>query len=217
MDQLKLEAERLQKKWHVKAEIKQKIGFAAEEIGNCAIENKAGIVIMGMEHRKKIGRVLGSVSVAFLHRNEFPALIIPENVSFHTPKTFLFATDLHSKAEWKEFDLLEELASYFHAGIHILNAVEKEYAGDVSESKLGIKLEDRLKNFPHTWHFPNDGDVVHAISKEAKKISADWIAVVPHQLPWFKNLFHHSVSNELTYTSNLPILALPEHRAKMKN
>ncbi len=212
---LHTEAKRLQKKWGVHVETEQKPGFASEEIANCARENKVGLIIMGMEHRNKIGRVLGSVSTSLLHQNEFPILIVPSNIAYSRPHIFLFATDLHSKSEWQEFDLLADLATHFHAGLHILNAVEKEYAGNVSESQLGIRLEERLKNFSHTWHFPSDGDVVHAISKTAKEVSADWIAVVPHQLPWFKNLFHHSISSELTYSSNCPILALPERSVKM--
>jgi len=86
----------------------------------------------------------------------------------------------------------------------------EEHAALVEESRQGIKLEERLKNVPHSWHFPSDGDVVHAISKTAKEISADWIAIVPHKRPWLKQLFHHSISNELAYNSNYPVLTLPE-------
>lgn len=204
------EAGRLKKLWGVHVIVKENAGFAADEIGVCAEENQAGLVVMGMSHRNKLGRVLGSVATSFLHKNKFATLIIPEQINYSAPKTLLFATDLNTKRDWHEFDLLEELAGHWHAGIHILNAVAEEQMAEVNQSRDGIKLEQRLKNVPHSWHFPNDGDVVHAISKTAKEISADWIAVVPHRLSWFQQLFHHSISNELTFNSDYPVLALPE-------
>jgi nucleotide-binding universal stress UspA family protein len=207
---LREEAQRLQKAWGIMPEQKHKAGFAAEEIVTCAEENKAEMVIMGMSHRAKIERVFGSVATSFLHQNKFPALIVPEHVAYKRPKVLLFATDLQTKKDWKEFDLLSELASHFLAGIHILNAVQEEHLAEVNQSRSGIKLEQRLKDVPHFWHFPMDGDVVHAISKTAKEISADWIAVVPHQLPWFRQLFHHSVSSEIAFNSDYAVLALPE-------
>jgi nucleotide-binding universal stress UspA family protein len=208
------EAGRLEKTWGVKAEQVQKAGFASDEIEICAAEKEAGIVVMGMAHREKIEQVFGSVATSVLHRSKFPALIIPEHVSFSPPKTFLFATDLQSQSDWHELDMLAEVAAHLQVGIHILNAVQEKHPVEANQSSLGIQLEQRLKEFPHSWHFPTDGDVVHAITQTAKEIEADWIAIVPHKRSWFKQLFHHSVSSELAFNANCPILALPEGKAK---
>ncbi len=207
---LNQEAKRLQKLWKVKVEVKQKMGFASDEIGICARECSAQLVVLGMQPQNKINRFLGNVTTSFLHKNQFPTLIIPENVPYKHPSIFLFATDLHSEVNLMGFNVLIELVGNFGGGIHVLNVVREKQIVNAAESRVGIILEEQFKNFPHHWHFPNDGNVVHAISKTANEISADWIAVVPHKLPWFKQLFHHSVSNELAFSTNYPILALPE-------
>jgi nucleotide-binding universal stress UspA family protein len=207
------EAKRLKKKFGVKAEIIQRAGFASDEIVDCAAEIKAGMVVLGTQHKNKIGRILGSVATTFIHKNKIPALLVPENSSFSKPSVFLFATDLHISPEWKELDLLSEMATEMKATIHILNAVQENQLANVEESVAGIRLEGHLKNIPHSWHFPDDGDVVESIVKTGKEISADWIAVIPHRLSWVKQLFHKSIANRLAFETDYPILALPEQQA----
>ena len=209
------EARRLEKKFGIKPQVIQRAGFAADEIGDCANEIKAGLVVMGIQHKKKLERLLGSVATTFIHKNKVPVLLIPEHAPFVKPSVFLFATDLHTTTDWKEFDLLSELASQMKAEIHVLNAVAENQMANASESNAGIKLEHHLKNIPHSWHFPDDGDIVHSIINTARTISADWISVVPHHLSWIKQLFHNSVTNRVAFEADCPILTLPEHHSQM--
>lgn len=209
------EADRIEKLWDVKAAASHTMGFAAEEIVVAGKLHGSAFAVLGMRHHNKAGKILGSVATAFIHQNKIPALIIPENVKFSKPKTSLLATDLHTNGDWHELDALKEISDKLGMEIHILNVREKDTVTDQGESRSGIRLEARMKGVSHSWHFNTDGDVVHAISKTADEISADWIVVVPHRLPWAKQLFHSSVTNKLAFDSSRPLLALPERHVQL--
>ena len=207
---VKAEAIRLEKDWGIPVESWQSAGFAADELAACCRENNARLVVMGMEHRGGVGRLFGSVTTAFIGKKLIPVLVVPENATFSYPKTMLLATDLHTSGDWQELEMLKEIAERFGSDIHILNAVEEAHVPGVQESLSGIRLEGRLREVPHTWHFADEGDVFQAISHTATEISADWIVVIPHRHPWLQQLFHASLTKKLAFESTRPLLALPE-------
>lgn len=207
---LQNEVNRLEKKWNIKVEGSQSMGFAAEEIERACESFHASFVIMGMRQLSEMGKIFGSVTTAFIHKNKTPTLIIPEKVFFVKPKILLLATDLDTNDDWHELKVLKEFSEIFDMRIHILNVREKKYVTEPAESRAGIRLESELKNTAHSWHFHKDGDVVDVISKTANELKADWMVLIPHRLPWAKQLFHSSVSNQLAFTTARPILFLPE-------
>lgn len=210
------EADRISSKWGIKAKPVQRMGMAVDEIEACSSEAKAGIIVMGMKHPNGLGQVLGSVATVHLRRTKLPVLIVPENVSYHHVRICLLATDLHTRTDWHELDALMQLTKQFHTGIHILNVVaEKEVVGERDHS--GIRLENRLKDIPHSWHFPVDGDIIQSVGITADKVDADWIAVVPHRIGWFRDLFHSSVTKKLAFKSSRPLLVLPERHINLNN
>lgn len=204
------EAERIEKTWDVKPAISHVMGLAGDEIAKACKEHGAAFAVLGMRHHNKIGKILGSVTTAFIHQNIVPALIIPETSKFSNPQISLLATDLHTNGDWHEVDSLKEFAEKLKMKIHIINIREQENVTSEGESRSGIRLESRMKGISHSWHFHGDGDIAQAISKTADDISADWIVVVPHRLPWAKQLFHSSVTNKLAFDTTRPLLALPE-------
>lgn len=211
------EADRIGTKWGIRPRVLQRMGMAADEIDDAAAEAKAGIIVMGMRHPNAAGQVLGSIATVHLRKTRIPVLIVPENADYHRVKICLLATDLHTRNDWHELDALLMLTKQFHAGVHVLNVVsEKEVAGE-DASRSGIRLENRLKEIPHSWHFPVDGDVIQAVGTTADKIEADWIAVVPHRTNWFRDLFHSSVTKKLAFRTSRPLLVLPEKHINLNN
>lgn len=210
------EADRIRAKYSISVKGLQQVGFAAEEIANAAKSNHAGLVLMGMKPVGAVDKIFGGVSTAVMSLSAFPVLIVPQGVSFIRPKVFLFATDLKTSNNWFELDVLKELAGFFHAGIHILNVHDETALPTAEESKAGILLDNRLKELPHTWHFPNDGDIVHGIEKATTDTEADWVCVVPHRMNWIKNIFHKSISKAVAFDTHKPLLVLPEKHVHLE-
>lgn len=205
------EAVRLQQKWGVKVTAEQKAGFASEEIMDSSHDHSSGMIILGMRHPNKAGKIFGSVAISVMKKSKIPVLIVPEKANFRQPKIILLATDLQTNLHWHELSSLKELAGRFHAGIHILNAARDLELTERRDAASGMRLDNFMKAFPHTWHFADDEDVVHAISEKAHEIEADLIAVIHHRLPWYQEIFHHSITRELSFATERPLLVLPEH------
>ncbi len=211
------EATRVEKRWDVKLKMFHSIGFPADEIENYCRKRHAGLVIMGIRHTEPIEQMFGSVVTAFIKRDKFPVLVIPEKAKFKVPKKILLATDLVTKEGWHELDMLKDLAAHFDAEIHIMNAATNklEYVS-VGGNAASHRLEKFLKDYPHTWHYENDGDVLHSISKIASEINADWIAAIPHRMNWVQRLFKKSTTRDLAFNTRIPLLILPEHHIDLK-
>lgn len=202
------ECNRLSKTWGLPVEGVQRMGFAADEIQAYAEECDAEFVVMGIRHVGVLGRIFGCVATASLHHLKVPALIIPEGVAFVKPSTVLLATDLSTDRNWTELDELKSLADVFHFNIHVINVVKEEQVTTADQGRSGIRLENKIKQYPHTWHFPVDDNIYEAIGKTADKVAADWIAVVPHHQAWYQELFYNSVSKKMAFTLSRPMLAL---------
>jgi nucleotide-binding universal stress UspA family protein len=211
-EQMLSETDRVEKLWGVQAAASHTMGFANEEILYAAKLHGAGLIVVGISKHNKLGKILGSVSTSLVHANKYPVLIIPQQAEFHSPKTILLAINLHTDHDWHELDAIHELSVKLKTGIHVLNVREEKHTHNADESRAGLRLESRLKDIPHSWHFPEDGDVPHTIAKTAEKVGADWTVVVRHQLPWIQQLFHKSVTHEIAFTTAKPLLALPEKK-----
>ena len=210
------EAARLEIKWGIKIKAFQATGFPTEEIETIGIKNKVGLVVMGIRHTAPVEQVFGSVVTAFITPDKCPVRIIAELAKWKVHKKILLATDLITKAGWHELDILKELAAQFNAAIHILNAMPKKLEQvSVGMNSTSHRLENLLKEYPHTWHYENDGDVTHSIYKTSDSINADWIAAIPHRMNWIQRLFNKSTTKELAFNSNIPLLILPEHHTEL--
>ena len=205
------EAMRLEKTWKTKVQSMQATGFDVDEIENCSRQVDADLVVMGMRKTDPVEWAFGSVVTAFIKRDSFPLLVIPEGSKFIAPKKILLATDLLSRTGFNVLDVLKELASAFSSDIHIVNILtESLQPVDTVAESSGQRLQHLLKGFPHTWHYEETNDVVHGIFKTADEINVQWISVIHHHMGWVKRLFKKSTSRQLAFLSNIPLLVLPE-------
>ncbi|HET6990024.1 MAG TPA: universal stress protein [Bacteroidia bacterium] len=207
---------RLEKKWSIQVTPTETVGFAVDEIENFCQQVKPSFVVFGMRHTDPIEQIFGSTVTAFIKRDKFPVLVVSERAKFKVPKKILLATDLVTKAGWHELDMLKELAAQFNSVIHIMNAIsEKVEHIEISNSAAGHRLEKVLKDYPHSWHYESDGDILHSVYKICDEIHADWIAAIPHRMNWIQRLFNKSTTRGLAFNSNIPLLVLPEHHTEL--
>ncbi|HLG04333.1 MAG TPA: universal stress protein [Bacteroidia bacterium] len=203
------EAARLSKAFQVRTRAIEQSGFAGDEIEVVCEEEGIGLIILATSHHNVVARFFGSVATSMLHKLKFPMLLVPEFVTFKEPQKVLLATDLHDSGDWHELDTLKAIARQLNFSIHIINVVNEKQVAGVEESSAGVRLENKLREIEHTWHFPVDEDIPHAVLETAERIGAGWIAMVPHQLPWYKELFHKSITKQLAFVTHRPLLALP--------
>jgi nucleotide-binding universal stress UspA family protein len=202
-------AARIAKQWNIAATGIERIDFPASGIAKELNRHEFSFVVMGMRKHSEAGRLFGSSATAKIHNANYAVLIIPEDVSYHKPQTILLATDLEYTLDHKNVEVLRRISDQLDIVLHIVKVNEEKRLWDVSERNVGLQLIKNLPGVKYDWHFPVGENVRETILEEAKIENADWVVVAPHQLAWYEELFHKSVSRKLAFTTDRPLLILP--------
>jgi nucleotide-binding universal stress UspA family protein len=203
------EAARLEKQWGILVKGIQKIDFAPSGIADEFQKHEFSFVVLGMAKHNAAGRFLGSVATMSLHKAKYAVLVIPEEVSYHQPRTVLLATDLKDQLNSNSMEVLKQLSDQFDLALQIVNVKEEDELWNLRETNAGLRLDKKLAKVKHDWHFSTGENVADTILEEAEKEKADWVAVAPHRMRWYEELFHRSVSRKLAFEIDRPLLILP--------
>lgn len=184
-------------------------GGAIDGVNSVKTKQNIDLIIMGTKGASGITKFLvGSVTASVVQGTGLPVLIIPEKEEYQPYKKIVFATDFTHQIKQELLIPLNYIAQKFDAKIAMLNVLDKnnmkkENILDVSNLFSGIEttlttIDAKEKNV---------SDDIEAYCKENK---ADMLTVVAHHNTFFEGLFHKSISQELIYHAQLPILALDD-------
>ena|SRR3989344_727619 len=200
-----------QLKKHAPVEISYiaRLGMAVDEI--IEEEKKADLIIMGMRNVSKISEFLfGSITTATIRKTNTPVLVIPQNVKFKAPKKIVFSCDYNPENNYDTIETITELIKVFHSKLFVLNIKENKEVVSIEEAGSGLRLESKLNNVPHVYHFSENEDLIEGINKFVKEKKADMVVLIPHKHNLLERLFHKSISKNMAFHTNVPMLTLPE-------
>lgn len=206
---LRKEAQRLNELTGVVVNCKAKMGFALEEILQ---EENISMIVMGLKGIGKLSEVLiGSVSTAVVRKSKVPVWIIPEEATFTTPEKIVLASDYDPRTNEHTLDALKGIAKKFNAEIYIVNVKPKKEAVSVEEAIAGVRLENKLEGVKHVYYFQESEDTIDGINRVVADLKADVIAMIPHRYNLIDRLFHRSISKQIAFHTQVPLLALPDN------
>jgi nucleotide-binding universal stress UspA family protein len=90
--------------------------------------------------------------------------------------------------------------------LELLHVTNTEHDSDMDES-IGNYLESMA--IPFSYHKVVAEDTQKGILDFAHQKEGNILCLVAHHRSWFANLFHSSVSQQITLNSDLPVLVLP--------
>lgn len=190
-----------------------RMGMAVDEI--LEEEKKANLIVMGIRNVSKLSEfLLGSITTAILRKTNTPVLVIPENIKFKAPKKIVFACDYNPKTNYDTIESLNQLIKIFHSKLFVINIRENKKTVSMKEAGSGLRLENKINEISHIYHFKENEDIVEGLNKFISEKKADMVVVIPHKHNLLERLFHKSVSKKIAFHSHVPLLALPEkHKA----
>jgi nucleotide-binding universal stress UspA family protein len=169
-------------------------------------KNYTNLVIMGSHGASQLKKLsLGGTTVSAIDSITTPVMAIPKYAEFHDFARIVYATDLKNlKAE---LDLIIPFASIFNTHIHAVHVVdsvdkqveEKRLAAEAVIARSGYKKID--------FRLIIDDDIPVAIDGFIRQSKADLLTTFTHELNLFEKLFGLSVTRELAYQGNIPLLA----------
>lgn len=176
------------------------IGLFTETIEEMVEELKADMVVMGTRGASGLKEVLiGSNAADAIKNVNSPLIVVPENNRLKAPEKVLLSSDFSKDSQEDEVDIVNMVRTLFNAEIEILH----------------VKTEDEKGTEPHYAELMRKHQVdVHVITSEDTEFSIlnyannhqfDMITLVPKDRGIIRNLFHKSMTKQLSMHTDLPL------------
>jgi len=187
-------------------------GFAVEEINQIAKDEKADLIVMGMQGAGVLTeKLMGSTTTALIRKTKHPVLVIDKKIKFKPIQKIVLATDYHKLENKEVLNPLKEFAKTFNAQLYLLNVVKEDVlVPTIDEAVEGINLEKSFEGLKHNFHSIKNDDVVLGINDFVNENNIDIVTMIPRSHNFIWNLFNEPTSKKMAFHSNIPILTLHE-------
>ncbi|MBX2962251.1 MAG: universal stress protein [Cyclobacteriaceae bacterium] len=188
----------------VKHAIEQGASFV-DAVAKFAKSNKSDLIVMGTHGASGLKKVvMGSNTASMLEASSVPVLAIPANATFKKLKSVVYASDLLNIQ--KEFKLILGVISSEKPVIHIIHIAADRDAALVAEEKIDkVVTKSGYKNV--LVRVIVNQKAVPPISDYVTKIKVDMLTMFPHKHTFFQKLMKPSVTKQLSFLNNSPLLA----------
>ncbi|WP_346316175.1 universal stress protein [Chitinophaga sp. YIM B06452] len=195
----------------IEVDMVAKEAFLSDALNEYSRQEKVAAIVMGVSGKSGFEELLlGSTTSQILETSEAPVLVVPQDALVGRPvETIIFATDLKD-VDRLSGDKLDEFLSAFKAKLYIVNVfpeTEEKYSPETFEAITG--LHRLLEKYDPTFGYISRDDIVEGILTYAAERQASMIMAVPKKHGAFSSLFHKSISKNLAYNSNVPLLFFP--------
>jgi len=183
---------------------KVEIGLFAETIIEEIENTSADIIVLGTNGSNRMDEVLfGSNAYLAIKNSSVPLIIIPENYDLKPPKKILLASDFEGNISNETAQPLLDFINRFGAEIHVLHISRPDQI-----NKVKARINSTLDNEIHKFHIIASDDVINDIITYAKKHDFDFLALAPKYRGIIKNLFHKSVTKQVSALAKCPIFIM---------
>ena len=170
------------------------------------------LVVMGTTGASGLKKLFGSNTVEIInHVDNCPVLSVPLGFRFQYLERVLFATDFKRDFKEENVRLLKEL-QLIHNFSLTMAWVNKESLLDEIQLQHKANLAKLL--YGHNFKFEElifDQSITNTIETYAKKENLNLISLVKYEHNFIEFLTHEAVINEISFSSKIPLLILPEN------
>jgi nucleotide-binding universal stress UspA family protein len=188
-----------------------RLGFAVDEITEIPAKYKVGLIVMGTHGASGLKKALiGSNTASVIKKASCPVLAVPAFATFKDIDKIVLATDFNYTIDDEVLIPLLEISVLFGAEVLVLNV--RKHLDEVPsfhEANEGLKVEQALKNVSHSYHFSENDNITRGISDFIKDQRPDLLAMLPHKHTFFETIFTKSNTEEMAFSSEIPLLTLP--------
>jgi nucleotide-binding universal stress UspA family protein len=200
------------KPWGLKGKAIVKTGFLIPELVKTVKEEAIDLIIIGTEGAHGLAKaIFGSITATIIGKVGCPVWIVPDGASYTPIKEIVFATDLQFEAG-HDLELAIRLAKLFGAHISMLHIHDHIF---MDEMELVEKMENIMNKADYkdiSLNICKDPGTKEGIYKFARRMNADLIVMTTESRSFIGNLLSKSLTKEMAFSTNIPLLAL--HKQK---
>ncbi|WP_170252545.1 universal stress protein [Adhaeribacter aerolatus] len=179
-------------------------------LNNLIQENQADLVVMGTRGASTfLKKLWGTQSAGLMKEACCPVLVIPANSRYRPIQNIAYASDF----ETRQISFLKQLLPFaepLNAGLYIFNVKNDDQLDLVADTQLLHEIDRTFPRNNFSYSQLQDQDVVTGIQQFVHDNNIDLLAVCVHKPDILEKIFHTSVSRELAFQSNIPLLTLPD-------
>ncbi|MGZ3866742.1 MAG: universal stress protein [Bacteroidia bacterium] len=186
------------------------MGFPTDVINGAAQNSHADLIVMGItgEAGKIKEHVIGSSAVKVARHSDIPTFIIPENVKYRRIRHISFACDMDKTEETVLVYIAKFFSKMFDADLEIVNIERPQDEVSAAKANTSVFIEKKLETIDHRTVFVTENKVAKGLEDYFKVHPTDVIMVNPKKHNVFHNLFNESITKELAFHAQHPILAI---------
>lgn len=176
-----------------------------ETVSNFAKRHRANLIVMGTHGASGLKKVfMGSNATSMLAASSKPVLVIPPKAKFKAVKSVVYATDAQNISQ--ELKALLKILGKEKPVVHIIHVSPDRPTSLMVEEKIDKVVSKAGYRNAIVRVFVNK-DPVPVITEYVDKIHVDMLAMFTHQYSFFTKMFKRSITKQITYLNNIPLLA----------
>lgn len=188
-------------------------GNPQQEIRNILKNEEIDLIVLPVSDKQEANKkMLGIIGDEIFEKNNTSLLVVPLNKPFEGVNKVVFATDL-KKLNRSALYLrdIHKYSTIFDAAIHFLHITKTKGAilpDDVEAYRLIMEIIK--KNNKHQFKTIFGEKIGETLKEYNSTNKINLLAVVKHHHFFLDNLFHKSISDEISLKSKVPVLVLRE-------
>jgi len=184
--------------------------FVLSSIRKVVKKNYIDLIVMGTKGATGAKEIfLGSNTYETIKEVKCPVIAIPEKSESFQLGSIAFASDYKRIKDYADLDLMIELAKLRNSEIHILHIGEEKNMTR-EELEVGRSQDQCFKPVRHSYHYINGTDIAKEINSYLKSNGIKLLGVYARQHSLTDKLFHQSLTQEMVFHPEVPLLVIPE-------
>jgi len=181
-------------------------GFPVESVvTNYAQHNDIDLIVMGTKGATGLLKILfGSNTAAVIDKSRIPVIAVPEFARFTSLKDILYATDIANLKD--ELKTVVSFAKSFNAVVHLLHIAPTTGGSKLNKKEIIAMLTKALDYKRITFTVSHHDNAAEGIDEYVIKHKTDMLAMFTHELTFFEKLFGKSITRQMAFLSNVPLL-----------
>ncbi|HTB07847.1 MAG TPA: universal stress protein [Bacteroidia bacterium] len=185
-------------------------GFVVEEILLVMDEYKPDLIVMGLIGEGKSNGFFGSNATTVIKKAKCPVLTIHPDVKFKKPEKIALACDYTATVSDEVVNKFKYFINLFDSKVLIFDVLKRAELVSYQKAVAEVNLENSLGDMEHSMYYPSGDDLQEETNNFVEKNNVDMLVMIPHNYPFFQNLFHKSATKKMAFQTKVPLLSIHE-------
>lgn len=192
--------------------VTSRAGSFVSQIPKVATEFNSDLIVMGTKGASGLKEmVIGSNTLEVIHISKLPVLTVPEKAQNSKVNKIAMAVDLKKIKNPQQLSPLLEMAKICRASIEFVHVMHPD-DNDSTQDRFNqiMFLEKFAAEIPSNINIVTESDIINGLSRYIETEKPDMLAMLSRKHTLFERLFTQSITNKLSFRSEIPLLIMDE-------